>query len=331
MIEYGLGNYSFLCKKQFSTNRAQFKKLFFMCIMGPAVQKNSSLLEIHAAVVLFGLAGLFGKWLPFSPFIIVLGRVFFANIALAAVLVLATQGFKIGRGGDWAIFFGLGLLLTIHWVTFFKSIQVSTVAIGLLSYSSFPVFTAFLESLLFRIKPDPMNILFAFICLLGVFLIIPRFDLSDSMLKGVLFGLMAGLTFSLLTIINRKLTRRCSSLLIAFYQDFFATLLLLPFFFSIKPVISMNSFLLLLVLGVICTAGSHTLFIKGMRKIQAQTASIISSLEPVYGIILAFLFLKEIPAMRTVLGGMIIFSAVLFISLRTLKTARQSVSPSAQL
>lgn len=293
--------------------------------------KNQSLFEIHIAVVLFGLAGLFGKWLPLSPFIIVLGRVFFASIALAAVLVLAKQGFKIRARRDWALFLGLGLLLTIHWVTFFKSIQVSTVAIGLLSYSSFPVFTAFLEPLLFKIKPDPTNILFAFICLLGVFLIIPRFDLSDSTLKGVLFGLMAGFTFSLLTIINRKLTRRYSSLLIAFYQDFFATLLLLPFFFSIRPVISMNSLMLLLVLGVICTASSHTLFIKGMRKIQAQTASIISSLEPVYGIILAFLFLKEIPATRTVLGGIVIFSAVLFISLRTMKTARQSVSPSAQL
>ncbi len=261
------GNLTILLRLQVENN----------CLLGiiDGRVKNQSLFEIHIAVVLFGLAGLFGKWLPFSPFIIVLGRVFFASIALAAVLVLAKQGFKIRKGGDWALFFGLGLLLTIHWVTFFKSIQVSTVAIGLLSYSSFPVFTAFLEPLLFRIKPDPMNILFAFICLLGVFLIIPRFNLSDSTLKGVLFGLMAGFTFSLLTIINRKLTRRYSSLLIAFYQDFFATLLLLPFFFSIRPGISVNSFLLLLVLGVICTAGSHTLFIKGMRKIQAQTASII--------------------------------------------------------
>jgi drug/metabolite transporter (DMT)-like permease len=295
--------------------------------MRPAVQKNSSLLEIHAAVVLFGLAGLFGKWLPLSPFIIVLGRVFFASLALAAILLLTKTGFKIRRSGDTALFFGLGLVLAIHWATFFKSIQVSTVAVGLLSYSSFPVFTAFLEPLLFRIKTDAVNILVALICLFGVFLIIPRLEWSDSTLKGVLYGLLAGLTFSLLSIANRKLTQRYSSLLIAFYQDFFATLLLVPFYFLARPVINSKSVLLLLFLGIFCTAGAHTLFIKGMKEIQAQTASIISCLEPVYGIVLALLFLKEVPVVRTVLGGTIILGAVLFISLRTMRTARSAFNP----
>jgi drug/metabolite transporter (DMT)-like permease len=295
-----------------------------------AVQKNSSLLEIHAAVVLFGLAGLFGKWLPLSPFIIVLGRVFFASIALGLILLLGKHGFRIKNGSDGLLFFGLGLLLALHWVSFFKSIQVSTVAVGLLSYSSFPVFTAFLEPYFLKVKPDPMNVLFAFVCLFGVFLIIPRFALSDSTLKGVLFGLLAGLTFSLLSIINRKLTQRYSSLLIAFYQDFFAMLLLLPFFFLIGPATSSKDILLLLFLGVVCTAVAHTLFIKGMKEIQAQTASIISSLEPVYGIILAFLFLREVPAGRTVLGGVIILGAVLFISLRTMRKPRPSFNSSGR-
>jgi drug/metabolite transporter (DMT)-like permease len=298
--------------------------------MRPVMKINSSLLEIHAAVVLFGLAGLFGKWLPLSPFIIVLGRVFFASIALGLILLLSKHGFRINNGADGLLFFGVGLLLALHWVSFFKSIQVSTVAIGLLSYSSFPVFTAFLEPLIFRVKPDRMNVLFALICLLGVFLIIPRFALSDSTLKGVLYGLLAGLTFSLLSIINRKLTQRYSSLVIAFYQDFFAMLLLLPFFFLIGPAASSKDLLLLLFLGVVCTAVAHTLFIKGMKEIQAQTASIISSLEPVYGIILALLFLREVPAVRTILGGVIILIAVLFISLRTMRKPRPSFNPWGQ-
>jgi drug/metabolite transporter (DMT)-like permease len=86
----------------------------------------------------------------------------------------------------------------------------------------------------------------------------------------------------------------------------------------------------LLFLGVVCTAVAHTLFIKGMKEIQAQTASIISSLEPVYGIILAFLFLREVPAGRTVLGGVIILSAVLFISLRTMRKPRPSFNSSGR-
>jgi drug/metabolite transporter (DMT)-like permease len=92
--------------------------------------------------------------------------------------------------------------------------------------------------------------------------------------------------------------------------------LLLPFVFLIRADWSLGQVGLLVLLGVVCTAGSHTLFIQSMKKIRAQTASIISSLEPVYGIILAYVFLREIPAFRTVAGGLVILAAVLLITFR---------------
>jgi len=268
--------------------------------------KKQSLLEIHTAVVLFGLAGLFGKWLILSPFIIVLGRVFYASVALFLFFLLTKKNMQILPAKDYAVFILLGFILASHWVAFFQSIQISTVAVGLLSYSSFPVFTAFLEPLFFKEKIEISSIFYTLLCVLGIFLIIPRFDLNDSIYQGVLWGLFAGFTFSILTILNRKLSQSYSSLLITFYQDFWATLFLLPFFFIIRPRLVPRDIILLLILGIFCTALSHSLFIKGMRHIKAQTAAIISSLEPVYGIILALLLLKEIPAFRTVLGGMII-------------------------
>jgi drug/metabolite transporter (DMT)-like permease len=288
------------------------------------MSKNRSLIEIHIAVLLFGLAGLFGKWLPLSPFIIVLGRVFFACLSLGLMIIVSQQRLNASRQIDYFLFAGLGLLLVVHWVTFFKSIQVSSVAVGLLSYSSFPVFTAFLEPLFSREKPDKIIILFAVISLLGVFLVVPRFALENRTFQGILWGLLAGLTFSLLSIANRKLTLRYSSLIIAFYQDLFATLFLLPFFFALKPLIDVRGLCLLVILGTLCTAGAHTLFIKGMRKIQAQTASIISSLEPVYGIILAFILLGERPSLRTVAGGLVILGAAVAISFRALESGRAS-------
>ena len=194
--------------------------------------KKQSLVEIHVAVVLFGLAGLFGKWLVFSPLIIVLGRVFFASLALLIIFLFSKQSMRISPIQNYALFILLGFILAVHWVAFFQSIQISTVAIGLLSYSSFPVFTAFLEPLFFREKIDLSMILLAFFCVIGIFLIIPRFDLSDSTYRGVLWGLLAGFTFSVLTILNRRLSQKYSSLLITFYQDFWATVFLLPFFFS---------------------------------------------------------------------------------------------------
>jgi len=281
--------------------------------------KKQSLIEIHAAVVLFGLAGLFGKWLVLSPFIIVLGRVFYASAALFLFFLLTKTNMRIFPARNYAVFILLGFILAVHWVAFFHSIQISTVAIGLLSYSSFPVFTAFLEPLFFKERIKISMIVCALLCLAGVFLIIPQFDLDNSTYRGVLWGLFAGFTFSILTILNRKLSLRYSSLLIAFYQDFWATLFLLPFFFILRPQISSRDILLLLALGIFCTALSHSLFIKGMRHINAQTAAIISSLEPVYGIILALLILKEIPAVRTVLGGMVILGTTFAVTWRGAK------------
>jgi drug/metabolite transporter (DMT)-like permease len=276
--------------------------------------KKQSLLEIHAAVVLFGLAGLFGKWLTFSPFIIVLGRVFFASIALFLFFLFSRQSMRVSPTKNYAVFILLGFILAAHWVAFFQSIQISTVAIGLLSYSSFPVFTTFLEPFLFKEKIQISTLLYALLCVLGIFLIIPRFDLTDSVYQGVLWGLFAGFTFSILTIFNRKLSQIYSSLLITFYQDLWATLFLFPFFFILQPHLAGKDILLLLILGIFCTALSHSLFIKGMRLIKAQTAAIISSLEPVYGIIMALFILKEVPTLRTILGGIVILGTTFMVT-----------------
>jgi drug/metabolite transporter (DMT)-like permease len=289
------------------------------------VDKSRSLAEIHIAVVLFGLAGLFGKWLILSPFIIVLGRVFFASVSLLFLFLIMRQDMRIPHPKEYAIFILLGFILAVHWVTFFMSIQISTVAIGLLSYSSFPVFTAFFEPLFLRERIKISMVFFALLCVIGIFLIIPRFDLSNSIYRGVLWGLFSGFTFSLLTILNRQLSQKYSSLLITFYQDFAATLFLLPFFFVIRPRLRSEDIFLLLVLGIFCTAGSHSLFIKGMRHVPAQTAAIISSLEPVYGIVLALVFLKEIPALRTILGGIIILGTTLVVTLRGRKYRLYSI------
>ena len=278
------------------------------------MSRQKSLIEIHLATVLFGLAGLFGKWLAFSPLLIVAGRVVFASAALGILLLSLKQSFQARPRHDYFLFFFLGFILAVHWVSFFKSIQVSTVAVGLLSYSSFPVFTAFLEPLFFREKISRIHFFLAFICLGGVFLIVPRFDLAESVYQGVLWGLLSGASFSLLTIANRKLTGRYSSFVIAFYEDGFAALLLLPFLFRYSAALDLRSIALLMALGIVCTAGSHTLFIHGMRWIDARTASIISTLEPIYGIGLAFFLLGEVPKLRTLAGGAVILAAVLFIS-----------------
>ncbi|MFW6159588.1 MAG: DMT family transporter [Acidobacteriota bacterium] len=278
--------------------------------------RSRSILEIHVAVFFFGTAGLFGKWLTFSPFLIVLGRVIFASLTLFLILYFSKRSFRLPYRKTSFLFLSLGGLLAVHWAAFFHAIQVSTVAVGLLSFSTFPVFTVFLEPLFFRKKIQWKHLSLAFLCLLGVYLILPGFKPGHHIFQGVFWGVFSGLTFALLAVINRRLSQDFSSLLIAFYQDLSASLILLPAVFLVPIHFHPQDILLLVVLGVVCTALSHTLFIKGMKYIEAQKAAIISTLEPVYGVILAFLLLSEIPMPQTLIGGTIILFSALAVTIR---------------
>ncbi|HNT32608.1 MAG TPA: DMT family transporter [Candidatus Aminicenantes bacterium] len=290
------------------------------------MSRSRSLLAVHAAVALFGLAGLFGKWLTLRPHFIVLGRVVFAAAALALIIRLSGGRFSIRRKIDGGLFLLQGLILAVHWILFFESIRVSTVAVGLLAYSSFPVFTAFLEPLFFRTRLSRRHLGLSLACLAGVFLLVPRFSWSERVFQGVVTGLGAGATFALLSIINRKLSFRYASPVVAFYQDAGAALFLLPAALLKPPALTGRDFALLAILGLLCTALAHTLFIAGMRRLSAQTASIISALEPVYGIALAALLLGERPSARTIAGGLIILTAVFVLSLSNLKRKKPAAA-----
>ena len=129
----------------------------------------------------------------------------------------------------------------------------------------------------------------------------------------------------MLTIINRRLSPKYSSLILAFYQQFLAALWLLPLFLSsaVSLKFSLKSIIYLLVLGIICTAGAHTLFIKALKYLEAQTSSLISALEPVYGIIFGYFFLKEVPGLKTLSGGALILASVISVSLLNLRKNRE--------
>ncbi|MDF2590700.1 MAG: EamA family transporter [Clostridia bacterium] len=273
---------------------------------------NKSLLEIHLAVFLFGVSGLFGKLLSLPSIIIVLGRVCFSSLFLLLLLLYIKQDIKLKEKKHYLYFIIMGVILAIHWTTFFQSIQVSTVAIGLLSFSTFPVFVTFLEPYFFKENIKLSNIVVAIITFLGIVLVIPSFEFGNSVTQGVIWGLVSGFTYGILSVLNKKYVKEYPSSVIAFYEQFIAAIILIPFYFLQKPIIQTNDILLLALLGVVFTGISHLLFINSLKDIKAQTAGIISSLEPVYGIVFAAFLLSEIPSLREVLGGIVILSAVFY-------------------
>lgn len=278
--------------------------------------KNKSLLEINIAVFLFGISGLFGKLLSLPSMIIVLGRVFFSSVFLFIVILYFKKDMKLKQHKHYIYLVVMGVILAIHWCTFFISIQVSTVAIGLLTFSTFPVFVTFLEPYFFNEKMKLSNIIIAIITFSGVVLVIPKFELGNSLTQGVLWGIVSGFSYAILSMLNRKYVKDYPSLVIAFYEQLAATIVLIPFLFWQKPIVHSKDILLLILLGTVFTGVSHSLFINGLKNIKTQTAGIISSLEPVYGIIFAALLLGEIPALREVSGGIIILGTVFFSTIK---------------
>lgn len=278
--------------------------------------KRHGLVEIHVAVLLFGLAGLFGKFLSLSPLVIVFGRTSFAALTLSAILFYSKTQIRTKSIQDFTVLVLLGIILAIHWVTFFHAIQISTVAVGLLTFSTFPVFVTFMEPYFFKEKLRRFDMLTAGSVFIGLILVIPSLDFQNNITQGAFWGTISGFTFAVLSILNRKYVGTYPSMVIVCYQNWMATLILFPFLFFEDLSLQPTDFLLLAVLGIFCTALAHVLFIKSLVHIKTQLASITACLEPVYGIIFAFVLLGEMPALRTILGGCIILGTITIASMK---------------
>jgi len=290
-------------------------------------QKIHGLAEIHVAVLLFGLAGLFGKFLTLSPLLIVFGRTFFTSITLGLILAFSTIKLHAKSKRDLSALMLLGVILAIHWITFFHAIQISTVAVGLLTFSTFPIFVTFMEPYFFKEKLRRFDMLTAGSVVLGLIFVIPSLNFQNNITQGALWGTISGFTFAVLSILNRKYVGTYSSMMIVWYQNWMATLTLLPFVFFEDLSLQMTDVVLLALLGIFCTALAHALFIKSLAHIKTQLASIIACMEPVYGIIFAFVLLGEIPALQTILGGCIILGTIAIASMK--RTPREKIPRSS--
>jgi drug/metabolite transporter (DMT)-like permease len=288
---------------------------------------SRGLLFANIAVLFFGLAGVLGKLTVLPAPLIVFGRAFFAALVLLPVCLVKGISLRPERRRDGFLLVGQGVLLALHWTAFFQSINISNVAIGLLSFSSFPLFVAVLEPLLLRQRPSRVQIFAALLILPGIYLLVPSFTLQNQTTLGVAWGVLSGATFALLSIANRWLGRLYASAMISLFQDGVAAIVLMPTFLLIhsRAFLTLHELLILIILGVVCTALAHTLFITSMREITAQLASLLASLEPVWGIVFGILLLGDIPTTITLLGGAIILFATLLpgiaalVSIRSLK------------
>ena len=305
-------------------------------------------LGIHFAAFLFGMTGILGSLIDADSNVITFGRALFAVLVLTPTLLWLSQqsnsknsknrkhakvstnhgqGQREARlrpqpqasGLAWRYLVS-GVLLAVHWVTFFVSVKTGGVAIATLGFSSFAAFITLIEWLIIRvfggsgIAINRSDWIRTIVVTIGLALITPTLELADEATYGFIMGLISGLSFAAMAVVNSRLLAHVNPIKVARNQNVVVALAMAVFALPMLPAVSIESWLWLAVLGIFCTGLSHALFVSSLKKLRVNVAGLVIALEPVYAIVAAWLLFAEVPTLRTILGGLIIIGAILGVS-----------------
>ncbi|MCX5818351.1 MAG: DMT family transporter [Deltaproteobacteria bacterium] len=281
---------------------------------------KKSMIELHISVVIMSGTALFAKLITLPPTDIIAFRCLVAALTLLLFTRLAGTRLGLLRRADLGLLLLLGLLIAVHWVSFFAAVQMSGVTISLIAIYTFPVMTVLMEPFFFNERIDRRDLTVALIVLIGVYLAVPGGIEGGRIALGAALGIFSAFLYTLRNILYRKYLSRYPSSAMMFYQVAVAAVLLLPFVSPGIDLLTDHRWIYIIVLGVIFTAVSHTLFVDSLRTIRASTAGLIASLEPIYGMAFAVVVLSEIPVIKTVAGGIIVVGAAVYTSVRAGRT-----------
>lgn len=294
--------------------------------------RTKSLIGLHIAIALIGASGLFAKLVSASAIFFVFGRVLFAAITLG--LIIAWRHKVLGRKitlprsvKDCVALSVIGILLTIHWIAFFHGIQLSSVAIGVLTLMTFPVFVTILEPILSKTRFRFADIISIILCCIGVITIVPYDPATVSgprPFEGAIWGIVAGISYAFILLMHKRYITAYSATQLNFYQCVVVMIVLLPVTLWMGEEISSLDWAYVMVHGTVFTALAFTLYVATAKHLTAQVISISSMLEVVYGIILAWLLLGEGIEPRMIAGGaLIVISAYIALKKSENKTEQE--------
>jgi len=281
-------------------------------------QYLKNLIQLNFAVLIISTSGTLGRYIDLPVPLIILLRALIGGVFLYLFCRWKKLSFKIHKKDQITIFLS-GVLMGIHWIAYFISLKLSSVAIGMLSVFTYPIITAFLEPLMLNIKFKKSNLLLGLMVLTGIYFLVPEFSLKNDEFKAIGFGVFSALCYSIRNIYMKSKSTEYEGSILMVYQLIIVSVLLSPVFFVYDITGLKSSLPAILILALLTTATGHTLFIYSFRNFTISTASIISSIQPVYGIIIGMIVLGEYPALNTIFGGVLILGTVLIESIRSFK------------
>lgn len=274
------------------------------------------LLELNFAVLFISTSGALGKYIDLPVPVTIGLRAVIAGVFIFLFCKWKKFNFKIDKGDIRTILLS-GLLMGLHWITFFYALKFSNVAIGMISLFTYPVITTFLEPLVLKTKFQLVHLVLGVLVIIGILLIVPSFDFEHDYSKAIVLGVLSAIFYSFRNLITKTKVIKYEASIIMFYQLVVVSIALLPTYFFMDIGNLSTQIPEIILLSLLTTAIGHTWFIYSFKNFSVTAASIISSLQPVYGILIGMLFLKEYPQLTTIIGGALILTSVVMESLIT--------------
>lgn len=257
---------------------------------------KKALIQLHIAVFLTGFTGILGKLIDLNEGLLVWYRMLITVITLAVLLGYKKEIKKL-PWIDLLKVVGVGGVIALHWVTFYGSIKYANVSIALVCFSSIGFFTAIFEPVILKRRFEWRELALGFLCIAGIYLI---FNFNPQYKTGIIIGLISALLAVCFSILNKSFVARIPVKTITFYEmggGWLVLTLLMPFYMKTFPTEyifpSFDDWIWLLILAWLCTVWAMMLQLNSLRKLSTFTSNLTYNLEPVYGILLAFILFKE--------------------------------------
>ncbi len=255
--------------------------------------------HLHFVVLVWGFTAILGLLISIPAVEIVLYRTLISTLALGLLLFLWKKPVNVGRKAMQQILF-TGFLIAAHWILFFGAARVSTASVCLAGMATSSLWTSFIEPFFYRKKIKFYEVALGFMAILGLYVIF-RFEFDHAL--GLLMAIASAFLASLFTVINSKFTKQYYHYTITFYEmggAFIFTLLFLPFYATfiseggaVYLIPTAMDWFYLLILALVCTVYAYSASVELMKNISAYAVNLTTNMEPVYGILLALVFLGD--------------------------------------
>jgi drug/metabolite transporter (DMT)-like permease len=267
-------------------------------------------------------SGPLGRYISLSPPLSIWYRSLIALGVLTIYCSIKKYSFKLSWNKHGVALLLSGLFMGLHWVTYFYALQWSSITIGMLSLFTYPILTVFLEPLFLPVKLQRIHLLFGLMILLGIYFLVPVFDMGNKATQGLLMGIFSSVTYALRNLLLKAHSDMAHGSMQMLYQMVIIIVFLFPVLWLFPDENISSNLPYLFLLGIATTAIGHTLFLSSFPHFSISTVSIMSSVQPLFGVVLGMLFLGEIPTIKSVFGGALIILTVVLESKRIQRNSK---------